>query len=287
MNVHIIINVQRHDAVDCAISVAKWLKDKGVVVSAEHDVCKLLDVCCVTRQQIGQADLMISFGGDGTLIRAADVCSEYGTPILGVSFGTFGFVTQCQGDHVIEVLEHFLEGKILFEERLMLQAELVRNKQVVTTIHALNEVVIQRTPPTPMMVYRVSIDGLKVASYPADGIMIAAPTGSTGYNLSAGGPIVDPELQAFNLTAISPHTLSSRPLVLKPDRVVEISLIKKGDNVLSADGKLRLHLLSGDVVRISKSPRTTRMVHVADQDFTSKLKGLLFWSQSVWRELDQ
>ncbi len=279
--------MQRHDAVDCAIKVVQWLKERGVAVSAEHDVCKLLDVGCVNRQQIGMADLMISFGGDGTLIRASDVCSEYGTPILGVSFGTFGFVTQCQGEKVIDVLELFLAGKVVFEERLMLQAELVRNKQVVTTIHALNEVVIQRTPPTPMMVYRVSIDGLKVASYPADGIMIVAPTGSTGYNLSAGGPIVDPELQAFNLTAISPHTLSSRPLVLKPNRVVEISLIKKGDNVLSADGKLRLHLLSGDVVRISKSPRITRMVHVADSDFTSKLKGLLFWSQSVWRELDQ
>lgn len=279
--------MQRHDAVDCAISVAQWLKDRGVEVAAEHDVCKLLDVSSVSRQQIGMADLMISFGGDGTLIRAADLCSEYGTPILGVSFGTFGFVTQCQGSQVTEVLEHFLTGKVLYEERLMLQAELIRNNQVVTMIHALNEVVIQRTPPTPMMVYRVTIDGLKVASYPADGIMIAAPTGSTGYNLSAGGPIVDPELQAFNLTAISPHTLSSRPLVLKPDRVVEISLIKKGDNVLSADGKLRLHLLSGDIVRISKSPRTTKMVHVADSDFTSKLKGLLFWSQSVWKELDQ
>lgn len=282
-----IVNVQRHDAVDCAIAVAQWLKDKGAEVAAEHDVCKVLNVDSVSRQQIGLADLMISFGGDGTLIRAADLCSEYGTPILGVSFGTFGFVTQCLGEQVIDVLEHFLTGQVQFEERLMLQAELIRNHQVVTTIHSLNEVVIQRTPPTPMMVYRVTIDGLKVASYPADGIMIAAPTGSTGYNLSAGGPIVDPELQAFNLTAISPHTLSSRPLVLKPNRVVEISLIKKGDNVLSADGKLRLHLLSGDVVRISKSPRTTRMVHVADSDFTSKLKGLLFWSQSVWRELDQ
>jgi len=279
--------VQRHDAVDCAIEVSKWLREHGVEVFAEHDVCKLLDVGSVSRQQIGMADLMISFGGDGTLIRASDLCSEYGTPILGVSFGTFGFVTQCQGDQVIDVLEQFLKDKVVYEERLMLQAELIRNQQVVTTIHALNEVVIQRTPPTPMMVYRVTIDGMRVASYPADGIMIAAPTGSTGYNLSAGGPIVDPELQVFNLTAISPHTLSSRPLVLKPNRVVEISLIKKGDNVLSADGKLRLHLLSGDVVRISRSSRVTKMVHVVDSDFTSKLKGLLFWSQSVWRELDQ
>jgi NAD+ kinase len=230
---------------------------------------------------------MISFGGDGTIIRAADICSESGTPILGVAYGTFGFVTQCQGEEVTKALELFLAGKAIFEERLMLQAQLVRDQSVVTTIHALNEVVIQRAAAAPMAVFRVKIDGEKVASYPADGVLVATPTGSTGYNLSAGGPIVDPELQAFNLTAISAHTLSSRPLVLRPDRVVEIGLVKKGDAVLNVDGKTRLHLLQGDLVRISKSPRVTRMLRVADSDFTMKLKGLLFWSQSIWRELDQ
>lgn len=224
---------------------------------------------------------MICFGGDGTLIRAADMCSEFGTPILGVYYGRFGFVTQCQGTELGSCLSEFFDGKARFEDRMMLQTELLRGGQVVATLHALNEMALQRAVTARMMVFSVEVDGHFLTSYPADGIIIATPTGSTAYNLSAGGPILDPQVHAIILTAIAPHTLSARPLVLRPDSQVQMTVKTTGDAILSSDGQTRLHLLSGDSVRVTRSPRVTRLMSVDQDDFLTKLGERLFWSQSL------
>jgi len=131
------------------------------------------------------------------------------------------------------------------------------------------------------MTFEVAVNGHRLTSYPADGVMIATPTGSTAYNLSAGGPICDPQVQALVLTALAPHTLSARPLILNQDSEVHLRVSTEGDAVLSADAQVRLHILSGDEVRVRRSPRTTNLITVETDDFLMKLSNRLFWSQSI------
>jgi NAD+ kinase len=281
VRIHLVVNTHRPDAVEAAREAVRWLVTRGVEVAAEHEAAHLLETESLPLPRLAQADLMICFGGDGTLIRAADMCSEFGTPILGVYYGRFGFVTQCQGTELGSCLSEFFDGKARFEDRMMLQTELLRGGQVVATLHALNEMALQRAVTARMMVFSVEVDGHFLTSYPADGIIIATPTGSTAYNLSAGGPILDPQVHAIILTAIAPHTLSARPLVLRPDSQVQMTVKTSGDAILSSDGQTRLHLLSGDAVRVTRSPRVTRLMSVDQDDFLTKLGERLFWSQSL------
>jgi NAD+ kinase len=195
--------------------------------------------------ELANCDLVVSFGGDGTLIQAASFCSERRTPILGVFFGRFGFVTQCEPSGVRQAIRQFLDGESDFEDRMMLKGELVRNG--------------------------------KITTYPADGVLVATPTGSTAYTLSAGGPVVDPRVQAMILTPIAPHTLAARPLVLSPDSRVEFTVGVQGDAMLSADGQWRLNMLTGDEVVVTRSDRVTRLVQVDRSDFLVKLRERLLW----------
>lgn len=279
MRIHLFVNALRTDALEAARDTVGFLQSKQADIAASPEAAEILGVPPVLTEDLGGADLVITFGGDGTLIRAANVCSERGTPILGVYYGRFGFVTQCSGDEIRACLTEFIEGKAVIEERMMLQTELLRSGQEVATLHSLNEMSLQRDAAARMMTFRVVVDDHVLTKYPADGVMIATPTGSTGYSLSAGGPVVDPKVQALLLTAIAPHTLSARPLVLSPDSKIEIDLETEGDSILSGDGQTRLHLLSGDCVRVTRSPRVTRLVSIDKDDFLIKLSGRLLWGR--------
>jgi NAD+ kinase len=287
VRVHFIANVHREDAVHAARGTIEWLRARGAELASDPESAPALGLESSKAGELGNADLMLSYGGDGTLIRAADVCSAFGTPILGVAYGTFGFVTQCKGEDAHAVLKRFFEGERNFDERMMIQADMVRGGSSVVTVHALNEVTVQRSVKTKMMVFRVSVDGVKLTSYPADGVLVATPTGSTAYSLSTGGPIVDPQMHALVLSAIAPHTLSSRPLVLHAESTVDLALIRGDEAVVSVDGQLKLHMLAGDHLQVKRSPRVTRLIGVEKADFAKKLNALLFWSQSIWREIDQ
>ena len=281
MRIHLLVNTHRPDAVTAARETVRWLSQRQIAIATDPESSSILGIEAQHGSALAEADLMICFGGDGTLIRAADLCSEFGTPILGVYYGRFGFVTQCDAPDVAPCLEVFLKGQPRFEDRMMLQSELLRGNHCVATLHSLNEMALQRAITTRMLVFSVEVDGHHLTSYPADGVMVSTPTGSTAYNLSAGGPIVDPGVQAMILTAIAPHTLSARPLILRPDSEVKLTVQSEGDAILSADGQTRLHLLSGDLVRVTRSPRVTRLLCVDPQDFLRKLAQRLFWSFSL------
>jgi NAD+ kinase len=284
VRVHFFVNSQRDDAVAGAMEAVAWLKARHVEVATDRDSAEVIGIPALPFSELGHADLMVCFGGDGTLIRAAEICSEFGTPILGVYFGRFGFVTQCDPHEVKACLRIFMEGKASFEDRMMIQADLLRSGQSITTLHLLNEMALQRAVNTRMLVFSIEVDGNHLTSYPADGILVSTPTGSTAYNLSAGGPILDPGVQALILTAMAPHTLSARPLVLRPDSVVRLTVQSEGDAILSADGQKRLHLLSGDQVQVTRSPRVTQLMCVDPEDFLRKLAQRLFWSYSIMGE---
>ena len=281
MRIHLFVNALRADAVAGAKKVIDWLKRRDISVAADIDSAEILGVPSLPARELGEADLIVCFGGDGTLIRAAEACSEFGTPILGVYYGRFGFVTQCDPSEVGSCLSEFIDGKATFEDRMMIKADLMRANQPVTTLHLLNEMALQRAVSTRMLVFSIEVDGRHLTSYPADGVLVSTPTGSTAYNLSAGGPILDPNVQALILTAMAPHTLSARPLVLRPDSVIRLTMQTEGDAVLSADGQKRLHLLSGDLVEVTRSERVTKLVCVDPHDFLQKLAERLFWSYSI------
>lgn len=259
----------------------EFLRARQVELASDTEGAPFLDVPAFGPEELGRADLMIAFGGDGTLLRAAHYCSPHPTPILGVYFGRFGFVTQCDPNEVGAALSNFFDGQARLIERMMLKTDLIRDGQVIATLHALNEAVVQRAVTARMLYFEVKVDGHHLTRYPADGVIVATPTGSTAYNLSAGGPICDPDLEAMILAAANPHTLSARPLVLRPNSVVEIRVETRGDVVLSCDGQGRLTMISGDTVRVQRSPFVTTLVSVDDSDFLAKLTEKLLWSKHV------
>lgn len=281
MRVALVLNLHREDAVEAARGAARWLLDHQCDVVAEDRAAGRIEINHIPANQVADCDLVIAFGGDGTIIRAAHLCSEKGTPILGVHFGRFGFVTQCEPNDLGPALSAFLDGEHRTEPRMMLKTDLVRAGSVVASVHTLNESVLQRTVTDRMLTFDVEVNNQMLTSYPADGVMVATPTGSTGYNLSAGGPVVDPSLSALIVSALAPHTLSARPLVLGADCVVKLRLNSGGDAVLSGDGQTRLHLLPGDHVEICRSERITNLVTIQNEDFLYKLRNRLFWSQSL------
>jgi len=280
MRFFLFANIHRPDALRAASDAAAWLRQRNVHVQFDRESAIRTNEPVPAPVEF-DADLVVAFGGDGTLIRAAHLSAEKGTPILGVYYGRFGFVTQCAGDEVFMALNDFLDGRSRMENRMMLEGELWRSGQVVTKLTALNEIVLQRDVTTRMMTFRVAVDGHQLTSYPADGVMICSPTGSTAYNLSAGGPIVDPTLEALILTAIAPHTLNARTLVLSPNASVLFTVQSHGDAVLSADGQTRLHILSGDEVRVTRSALVTRLLSVQPNDFLLKLGQRLLWSKGL------
>ncbi len=262
-----------------AVTTVDLLRQKGLAVFADRESASAIGVESVSPEVFPACDLVVTFGGDGTLIRAAHMCAARGTPILGVYYGRFGFVTQCLPHEVGAAVSQFLDDQATIDERMMVQTEILRGDKVVATLHSLNETAVQRSATTRMLTFEVLVNGKILSRYPADGVMVATPTGSTAYNLSAGGPVVDPSIAAMLIVAIMPHTLSARPLVSRPDATIEILIESRGDAVLSCDGQSRLHLLSGDVVKVTRSPRTTRLVSVDESDFYEKLAQRFQWSK--------
>lgn len=258
-----------------------WLKKQGHEVAGEGDSARQLGIDLVDSDEFAKADLAIAFGGDGSLIRTAHLTAPSSTPILGVFFGRFGFVTQCTGDEVKDRLRDFIAGRTEIEDRMMIESVLIRNGQSIATMHSLNEVILQRDISSRMMTFCIEVDGRLLASYPSDGVIVSTPTGSTAYNLSAGGPIMDPRVQALILTAVSPHTLNSRPLVLAPESEVRLAVESAGDAVFTADGQTRLHLLSGDELWVRCSKLVTRLVSAHKDDFLEKVGHHLRWSQGM------
>lgn len=280
MRIHFLVNKNRLDAVKAAIEAIHIAKGKGVEVATNREAEEVLGIPSLEPESLGIADLMITFGGDGTLIHAAELCAPHKTPILGVYYGRFGFVTQCQPHEIGASLSQFFDGEIKTEERMMLEVRLLRSGSNVLTLHCLNEAALLRSMYAPMMTFGVAVDGLHLTSYPADGVIVASPTGSTAYNLSAGGPIVDPRVQAFLLTALAPHTISARPLILHPDSTISLNVQTEGESVLSVDGKHHVHVLSGDEIQVSRSPYTTTLMVVDKMDFHKKLSERLSWATS-------
>lgn len=226
-----------------------------------------------------KSDVIIVFGGDGTLLSVARLVGSRSIPILGVNLGGLGFITEISKDEICRDVNDILSGGHTFEERIMLQADISGKGRRLKRHNALNDVVINKSAVARMIELEIRINSQYVATFRADGLIISSPTGSTAYSLSAGGPIMYPTLESFLVTPICPHSLTSRPIVVPDDFVLDV-VINEGDDVyLTLDGQEGSPLKLHDRVRIQKAKYKTKFLHLHDRDYFSVLRNKLKWGE--------
>ena len=232
------------------------------------------------RTQVDGTDLILSVGGDGTILRAAQVAVPNSTPIVGINLGRLGFMTELTVDEVLDKIPALLAGEGWIDERAMLEAELspAGQGEPSGTFYALNDVVVARGAVARMIYVEASIDGQPLTTYKADGMLAATATGSTGYSLAAGGPILHPQSQDFILLPIRPHLCSAYPVVLPNTAVVKLRITTVHQAILSIDGHIHLSLDSGAIVTVKRSANTARFLRIRPEaafysSLEQKLKG--------------
>jgi NAD+ kinase len=271
-------------------SLLAWLKKRGVEACVEKEIADLVGiragdgVSVAPAEEVGaRAGAVVVLGGDGTLLSASHVVPRP-VPVLGVNFGSLGFLTENTLAELFPALESVLEGSYRYEERRMLHAEVRREGVMQLAGEVLNDVVITKAALSRIITMDVTVDGFFVSTFRADGLIVATPTGSTAYNLAAGGPIVTPALPAVVVTPICPHMLSNRPLVLGDDVTIEVTIAssRDGDVHITFDGQRGHPLQPQDRVVITRSSRTLRLVR-PPRDYFAVLRTKLKWGESASR----
>jgi NAD+ kinase len=224
-----------------------------------------------------ETDLLLVFGGDGTMLRAARETAGLGTPLLGVNIGGLGFLTAVSSDHLADALKSVWQGEIKFESRALIEVSgKCQGRKVRAT--ALNDIVVSRGAVSRLISLDVSVDDEIITRYRCDGLIVSSPTGSTAYSLAAGGAIVLPNAEVFTLTPICPHALSNRSLIMPLSSAIRIkSSNPPPATILSADGQLVAELDAGDIVTIRRSRRAVRLVRLADSSFLEAMRRKLHW----------
>ena len=236
--------------------VAHWLieRDRQVLIAddAKELVKRLPKVPrCPKAKLPSKCDVILIFGGDGTFLSIARHMIDASVPVIGFNLGRLGFLTEINLEQAFATLEEIIEGKFEVQERGMLDVSVVRGKKAEFICPVLNDAVITNADIARVIDLDISIDGVEVASIRADGLIISTPTGSTAYSLAAGGPIVNPEVEATMITAICPHSLTIRPIVVPSSAVIEVRILKKeGPTLLTLDGQAGYDLKSGEIVRV-------------------------------------
>jgi NAD+ kinase len=224
-----------------------------------------------------EADLVIVFGGDGTILRAARETAVAKTPILGINIGGLGFLTAASATHLAAVLKKVWRGQFKFENRALIEAK-GRAGNLSFRHIALNDFVVSRGGVPRLVELEVCVDGQPLTRYRADGLIVSSPTGSTAYSLAAGGAIIAPTAEVFELTPICAHTLSNRSLILPFDSRIQIKIINpRPATVLSGDGQTLNEMGQGDVVTIKRSRHSVRLMQLADSTFFDTLRAKLDW----------
>lgn len=266
--------------------LASWLDARGVTPVFDEDTARLAGLAAgpttVARERLPQeCDLVIVLGGDGTLIGMADRIAAAGAtvPILGVNYGSLGFLTEITLPELFEALDDTLAGRAAIEARAMLAARTLRNSAVFADHVVLNDMVITKGALSRIVEIAVMVDDLSVMTIRADGLIVASPTGSTAYNLAAGGPIVHPSVDAMLLTPIAPHTLTNRPIVIPGGSQVHVRPIMDAQDevFVTFDGQSGFPLRPDDLVTIRRAARPIRIVKSARRTYFELLREKLKW----------
>jgi len=268
-------------ALELARELVGWLTTRNLTALVEDgDGTSLGGVAATKDDIIGRADVIVVLGGDGTLLSVARLMQRRAVPILGVNLGGLGFLTAITTDELFPMMERLVAGDVQVDARMTLTVALRRGDAVVTERQVLNEAVITKGAQARIIDLETTVDGDEVCVYKADGLIVATPTGSTAYSLSAGGPIVHPAVGVITLSPICPHTLTNRPMVLPDSAVVRVSVRSLDEDVvLTHDGQESLQLHSGDVVEIRKGPHTVPLVRSRTRSYFAMLRSKLRWGE--------
>jgi len=268
MNVHnvVIVTKPRQPEISrVAADLVTWFK--------AHKIEASLDA-----QAASQADLAVVVGGDGTLLAAARLLGERQIPILAINHGGLGFLTEVTLQEMYPALELVLQGQFITEERMMMDIALTRASNRLASYRALNDVVINKGAVSRIIELEVRVDGQYVSRFRADGLIVATPTGSTAYNLSAGGPIIFSSMSAMVVTPICSHTLTNRPLLLPPEVQIDITLSSsQEDAYVTVDGQVGVSLQINDRLTVEKSEVAVKLVAPCGKNYFDVLRGKLKW----------
>ncbi|HUO35533.1 MAG TPA: NAD(+)/NADH kinase [Candidatus Acidoferrum sp.] len=263
--------------------LAEWLQARGVTVHFEKQTREHLDVDepSVEREKLAEGiDLLLVLGGDGTLLSAARALSGSAVPILAVNLGGLGFLTSFTLEEMYPMLELALAGDYRITHRMMLDAKVMRDGAKLNEHCALNDAVANKGALSRMLSFDVYVDKSHVGRYRADGLIVATPTGSTAYSLAAGGPVVQPDLEAFVITPICPHMLTNRPLVVPATATIEVDFGAGDDPAyLTLDGQIGFELNPGDRVVVTKSASRVRFVRPLRKTYYEVLRSKLRWGE--------
>ncbi|HME12866.1 MAG TPA: NAD(+)/NADH kinase [Candidatus Acidoferrum sp.] len=262
-----------------------WLAKRGISTLYDEETAASLPPDSPkgsTREYVAaNSQLLLVLGGDGTLLAAARVAALHGIPILPINMGSLGFLTSFTVEELYPALEDTLAGRYSVSERVMLKVDLERDGKIIETQRVLNEAVINKGALARMIDLELRIDQDFVCRYRADGLIVATPTGSTAYSLSAGGPIVHPAVESFIITPICPHTLSDRPVVVRDSACIEMKLLANTESVfLTLDGQKGIVLQATDFVRIVRAKEMLRLIQPLRKSYFEILRNKLKWGEA-------
>ena len=262
-------NISKDPELELTKELCQYLIDRGVTVLADATFSDILVNCKLMNleEMLGLADIIIAVGGDGTIIHSAKHAAMFNKPVLGVNLGRLGFIAEIEA-HEISCLDRIISGDYNIENRMMLKI-IVNQKDKTSTFYALNDAVISKGAISKIIDISLKCNNKPVSSYRADGLIIATPTGSTAYALSAGGPIVDPKLESISVTPISPHSLVSRTVLFSQNSTIEtmVSIPVSGAAYLTIDGENNVELYNNDIVTITKAEIYAKLIKIKDTAF--------------------
>jgi NAD+ kinase len=266
-----------------AEELIRWLVTRNLVPLVEAHLARhLLYEPAVESVDIpDQAELVVVLGGDGTLISVARLMGDRGVPILGVNLGSLGFLTEITVDELYPVLESCLAQEHRVSERMMLHVEVEREGRELARHHVLNDVVINKGALARIIDLETHVNSFYLTTFKADGLIISSPTGSTGYSVAAGGPIIHPAMNCLVITPICPHTLTNRPIVVGDDNLITVTLTSHHDEdvFLTLDGQVGVAIKCGDVVRVRRAQCNTNLVMSRSKDYFEVLRTKLKWGE--------
>lgn len=275
--VGIVPNYSKEPAMRLVGELAAFLMQKECKVVLTYKVAEMtgLKELGVTKYELySKSDFIIVLGGDGTLLDTGRKAAKFGTPLLGINMGTMGFLAAADGSEANETIEKVLNGEYKIEKRLMLEAEILSDTDSPKQYKAVNDVCITRGVFTKITEYNIYVNEEYLATFRADGIIISTPTGSTAYNLSAGGPVLKPDIACMVITPICPHSLHSRSIVVSADDAVRIeaSFGSNGDIIMSMDGQTSVILNNGDIINVRKSESSMNIIKTNKRSFYEILR---------------
>ncbi len=279
----IIAKRNKPEAIKVVKDLIEWSKDKQVECFIDPEMAEFIRHPSLDKEQMPlSVDMVVVLGGDGTLLAAARTIQKRRVPILGVNLGGLGFLTAITLDELYPMLENILRGDYKSDERMLLKARIWRKEKVIDEFTVLNDVVINKGALARIIELETSVDHEYLSALRADGLIISTPTGSTGYSLSAGGPIVYPSLQSIIITPICPHTLTNRPIIVPQEATIRVTLCSKEEEVfLTLDGQVGFKMEVHDRVEVKKGEGFITLIKSPSKGYFEVLRTKLMWGGDI------